>query len=264
MNNNRRIKAACEKELSRIVKMEDALCKRAMTKSPKWIERLNENIPAKVVTGLQGAFCKAFALVFDKGTSVIDKTYDSGELSRHYMLQDYAVRLKRSRKELKRMRKVASKSNVMNSLISTAEGAALGALGIGLPDVIVFIGILLKGAYEIATQYGYDHTLPAERMLILKMMEVALIKSDDWARLNAKIDVLSVSDSTPTEDEIKAQTKRTADAFAINMLGIKFIQGIPVAGIIGGIANPVYYNRVTKYVQLKYYKRYVRNLHAEL
>ena len=41
------------------------------------------------------------------------------------------------------------------------------------------------------------------------------------------------------------------------MLLLKFIQGVPVVGIIGGAANPVYYNKVMKYVQLKYRKRYL-------
>lgn len=41
------------------------------------------------------------------------------------------------------------------------------------------------------------------------------------------------------------------------MLFLKFIQGLPVVGILGGMANPVYYNKVMKYVQLKYRKRYL-------
>ena len=41
------------------------------------------------------------------------------------------------------------------------------------------------------------------------------------------------------------------------MLLAKFVQGIPVAGILGGISNPVYYRRILYYVQLKYQKRYL-------
>jgi hypothetical protein len=41
------------------------------------------------------------------------------------------------------------------------------------------------------------------------------------------------------------------------MLLLKFIQGLPVVGIVGGAANPVYYSKIMKYVQLKYRKRYL-------
>jgi len=53
------------------------------------------------------------------------------------------------------------------------------------------------------------------------------------------------------------QIRETASVFAMDMLILKFIQGLPVVGIFGGVANPIYYNRVLKYVQLKYRKRYL-------
>ena len=52
----------------------------------------------------------------------------------------------------------------------------------------------------------------------------------------------------------------TASAFALDMLLLKFIQGIPVIGLVGGAANPVYYKKVMQYVQLKYKKRYLLSL----
>ena len=62
------------------------------------------------------------------------------------------------------------------------------------------------------------------------------------------------------EDELKQQEKDTASVFAMDMLLLKFIQGLPVVGILGGAANPVYYKKVMKYVRLKYRKRYLLNL----
>lgn len=51
--------------------------------------------------------------------------------------------------------------------------------------------------------------------------------------------------------------EKTANAFAEDMLITKFIQGIPIVGMVGGAANPVYYHKVMGYVQLKYRKRYL-------
>jgi len=56
---------------------------------------------------------------------------------------------------------------------------------------------------------------------------------------------------------LEEQIRETASVFAMDMLILKFIQGLPVVGILGGVANPIYYNRVLKYVQLKYRKRYL-------
>lgn len=53
------------------------------------------------------------------------------------------------------------------------------------------------------------------------------------------------------------QLQHTSDAFAMDMLLMKFIQGLPVVGIVGGLANPVYYQRIMNYVKQKYRKRYL-------
>ena len=61
----------------------------------------------------------------------------------------------------------------------------------------------------------------------------------------------------PRMRRMEEQIRETASVFAMDMLILKFIQGFPVVGILGGIANPIYYNRVLRYVQLKYRKRYL-------
>ena len=56
---------------------------------------------------------------------------------------------------------------------------------------------------------------------------------------------------------------KTAEAFAVDMLLLKFVQGLPVVGVLGGAGNPIYYRRIMKYVQLKYRKRYLLNKISE-
>ena len=46
----------------------------------------------------------------------------------------------------------------------------------------------------------------------------------------------------------------------VHMLLLKFIQSLPVVGMIGGMGNPVYYHKVMKYAGLKYRKRYLCGL----
>ena len=63
----------------------------------------------------------------------------------------------------------------------------------------------------------------------------------------------------PDFDQVDTQIGLTADDFALDMLVLKFIQGLPVVGVVGGLSNPVYYNKIMEYVRLKYHKRYLLN-----
>lgn len=257
---NSKLKKSCRKELAYILKKEAAIRRQAEKKPAEWKSALAKKIPDKVTGSLQTAFGKAFSIIFEKGTAIISKIYNEDDLDQNHKIQDYTIRIKGSRRELKRMRKMAEKSNLVNTALTTAEGAGLGLLGIGMPDIVVFTGVLLRGAYECAMQYGYDYNQPRERYLILCMMEAALSRRDKWVMANGEVNRLLSADCSPTDMELVDQIKHTSDAFAMDMLLLKFVQGLPLIGIIGGLGNPVYYNKIVGYIRLKYYKRYLLGL----
>lgn len=175
-----------------------------------------------------------------------------------HTIRDFAVQVKGGRKELKKMHKSAKQSDLLNLAVTTVEGVGLGALGVGMPDIVLFLGTLLKGVYETALNYGFDYESRQEQLFILKMMQTALSTGEDWVTRNAEVDgMLTLETIGITDDDFKRQMKDTASAFAVDMLLLKFIQGLPVVGILGGAANPVYYSKVMKYVQMKYRKRYL-------
>ena len=68
----------------------------------------------------------------------------------------------------------------------------------------------------------------------------------------------------PDQEALKRQRDRTAQTFAMDMLLLKFVQGLPLVGVLGGAGNPVYYRRVLRYVALKYRKRYLFQKREEL
>jgi len=252
--------AAVNKELLMVEKQEKRMEQAALKARPAaWKTELENRIPEKVYTGLESAFCKGFGLVFNQGRVIIEKGYNKEDLKADHAIRDYAVQLKGGRKELKQMHRTARKSDLLNLAVTTVEGIGLGALGVGMPDIVLFLGTLLKGIYETALNYGFGYESRREQMLILKMMETALSHGDDWMHRNREVDkMLSLETVTITEEAFTRQMKETASAFAVDMLLLKFIQGLPVMGILGGAANPVYYTKVMKYVQLKYRKRYLR------
>ena len=259
-NTAARREKAIMKELVAVEKQEKRLEQSAVKPKPaSWKDGLESKIPPKVYSGLESAFCKGFMVVFSQGKAVIEKGFNKEEIKANYKIHDYAVQIKGGRKELKLMRKGGDQSVFLNLVATTIEGIGLGALGIGMPDIVLFLGMLLKGIYEMALNFGFDYETPPERMLILKMMATALSSGDDWLQRNAEVERLLISETSEiSEQMLENQMKETASVFAMDMLLLKFIQGLPIIGILGGAANPVYYNKVMKYVELKYRKRYLQ------
>ena len=206
--------------------------------------------------------------MFDKGGSVIEKSYSKESILEDYAVKNFSVQIKQNRKELKRMRRSAKRSDARNVLVTTAEGVGLGILGIGLPDIVLFTGLILRGVYETALHYGIDYEKDFEKYIILRMMEGSLAKGSNWTEISN--DINRLFESIPERDwgeAVKEQMEKTAKAFAMDMLVLKFIQGLPVVGIIGGMTNPIYYKKIMDYVSLKYYRRYIvgelKNQHSE-
>ena len=259
MLNQKRRETALRKELATVKKQEERMARAAQNVKPDgWKTALEHKIPHHVRTGLESAVCKGFGLVFDQGRGIIEKGYDKDELRADFAIRNFAVQLKGGRRELKQMYRYAARSDLRNMAVTAVEGIGLGALGVGMPDVVLFLGTLLKGIYETALNYGFEYESRAEQLLILKMMQTALCDGDDWQQKNAQVDeMLSYVTVDITDALFDAQVQATAAAFAMDMLILKFLQGLPVIGIVGGAANPVYYRKVMKYVQLKYRKRYL-------
>lgn len=262
--NQKRREAALNKELLVIKKQEQKMQQAALkTKPAAWKTELENRIPDKVYTGLESAFCKGFRLVFEQGRGVIEKGYNKENLKTDHAIRDFAVQLKGSRKELKRMHRHAVRSDMFNMAVTTVEGVGLGALGIGIPDIVLFLGNLLKSVYETALNYGFDYDARQEQLLILKMMQTALSNGEEWIRGNEEVDAMLFAQNAEITDEVfRQQIKDTANTFAMDMLILKFIQGLPLVGIIGGAANLLYHGKIMKYVQLKYRKRYLMQLKA--
>ena len=76
-----RIKISCEKELMYIAKQEERLKKAVLRKTADgpsvfvWKEKLEQKISAKLYEKLRTAFGKAFSIVFEQGTGVIEKRF---------------------------------------------------------------------------------------------------------------------------------------------------------------------------------------------
>ena len=213
-------------------------------------------MPEKVYESLRVVFRKAFEIIFEKGTGMIEKTYRKEELSKDFRMRDFSIGLN-SRKEYFWLNARSDLNSLATLLASAVEGVGLGALGIGMPDIVLFTSVVLRGCYETALRYGFTYDTPEEKYFILTVLEGALLKGEAWDACSERVNALLVSPHIPTEREMKEQLQYTADAFAIDMMVSKFIQGVPVLGVVGGLTNPVYYRKIQQYVRLKYQKRFL-------
>jgi len=64
-------------------------------------QKLEEKIPPKLQKTLDTAFAKAFALIFEKGTGVIEKTYQRTKLEQDYQVRQYMADVKQNSKSLR-------------------------------------------------------------------------------------------------------------------------------------------------------------------
>lgn len=253
---------AIEKEWLRVLEQEEKLLRMAEKKKEGKLEelagKLEEKIPPKLTITLKEAFYKAFLLIFEKGTDVIEKTFKGEDLELEFRVNDFRIDQKANRKAMRKLEKAGKQSSLLNSCATTAEGIGLGALGIGMPDIPLFLGMLLKGIYETAASYGFAYRKEEEQVFILRMIAAGLAQPDMVREKDAAVEewVSSIKKKNAVW-QMDAEIRAASAALAEVMLAAKFLQGIPVVGVIGGMSNPVIYRKILKYVSLKYKKRYL-------
>lgn len=249
------------KEFRALQHKEDKLMAAALkARQPGWKKALEAKVPEKVYAGLNSAFAKGFSLVFQHGRKVIELTYKKEKAAQNYAARNEGFRSSGNRKEVKQIHKSAGKSNKVNLVMTTVEGIGLGALGIGMPDIVLFLSTVLRGVYKTALHYGFGYESRFEQMLILKMMAASLSAGEDWFHRNKEVnDWILAGEKWVSDADFQAQIQDTAAVFAVDMLLLKFIQGLPVVGLLGGAANPLYYHKIMQYTQLKYKRRYLLN-----
>ena len=249
-----------DKNLRKILKQEEKLLAQSGGTFIKPLtDKVEDKIPQELYHKLQQAFYMGFKTIFEKGNGIIEKTYDRDQLMIEHEVYDTAFEKLNQKKSLKNMNKLAGKGNLKNMGITAVEGTGLGLLGIGLPDIPVFIGVVLKSVYEISLSYGYDYREEQEQYFILKLLESALAEDSVKVERNAEVDKLIgfLVAETPLGYDIDMQMRNTADSFAADMVCIKFLQGLPLVGAIGGPANVIYCKKISDYAKVKYQKRYL-------
>ena len=253
------------------LKEESFRTKHIMDKTPGWVRFVRKKVPKSLHKTLESAFGKAFYMVFQKGTGIIEKTYKKDVQKLTYKSSSKKMRREGfTAKGVKRFERQAKNTIRKNMIISLFEGIGLGICGMGIPDIPIFVSVVLKSIYEIALSFGFSYTSDREKYYILKMIDASLKSGDTLRKKDAELDRIidrynedEAFDKEKEYDEyllklmVTRQTDATAEALSRELLYGKFIQGKAIIGLVGGVNDVTCLKKITDYALLKYKRRFL-------
>lgn len=252
-------KTPLEKELDALNKREKKFLTSRQEKEDTALNQfLADKIPDNLQDTLDTAFYKAFQLIFEKGTGVIEKTYRREDLEKNFQVKEFSHETKGTRKTLKAFSQGAKSAGTKGVFLSGASGIGMGLLGVGIPDIPVFTGMILRTVYEIALNYGFHYDTEEEQYFILLLIQGAVSHGTALDTINAKVNRYMRELTLPPDYNKDNQIKETAGALSKELLYMKFLQGIPLVGAIGGVYDVVYMKQITEYAKIKYQRRFLR------
>ena len=117
----------CEKEWEALLKKNSVFWKREKRKKRTALNRLlAEKVPEKLQHTLDIAFEKAFHLIFEKGTGIIEKTYQKDKLEKEFKVNLYADQIYGTRKTLRKFSQKAGQAGARNLATSGVAGVGMG------------------------------------------------------------------------------------------------------------------------------------------
>jgi hypothetical protein len=161
---------------------------------------------------------------------------------------------------LKAIDKAADSKVLSSRFAGTADGTVLGLFGMGMPDIPIFLGLLLKSCYEIAAAYGFDYRDQREKKFTIAVLKTAFSRDEERVTASRECDDLGgiMERGEEFEREITEEDlKEIASVLATDMLVAKFIQGFTFFGVVGGALNYGMMSKISKTAKLKYKKRFI-------
>ena len=242
------------------LKEESFMVGHIMDKTPGWVKFVEKKVPATLQKTLETAFTKAFVTVFEKGSGLIEKTYRKQRHERLFREHERDIHKEGfNGKSLRRFERQAKRTAAKNLTITTVEGIGFGIVGLGIPDIPIFVSVMLKSIYEIALSYGFSYSTDKEKLFILKLIDAALKSGETLRKKDKDMNKLirryfeeeetaeAETDPFVVELQIKRQIDSSAEALSHELLYGKFLQGSTFIGVIGGTADFTCLKRITDY-----------------
>ncbi len=220
-----------------------------------WKEAVRKRVPENLQRSLELVFRKTFEGVFLHGSGLVGKTLPEERMKLGHREADRLAGEK-PRRGLRRMAGPASRCSLGSTALATGEGLGMGLVGLGLPDIPLFVAVLLRGVRGIGMSYGFSWEEPGEDVFVLRLLQAALVPPQER-------DAAFRALGTPSGD-LRGELERTASVLSRALLLEKFIQGVPLVGAAGGLVNNTVCRRVFRLASIQYRKRYLQKKLAAL
>ena len=251
-------KTVLQREIERHRRAERRFLRKQMHREPTKLDNfLEEKVPEKLEATLDAAFAKAFHLIFSKGSWIISKTFDENKLIAEYEADTAELEEIGKGRQMRKFKRRASVTGATHTIASTVTGLALGFTGGMIPGIIAFIALLLRNMYQISMKYGYAYDTEEEKKFMLRIIEAAVQEGSDLLDANKEINHYIRAGLSEDESTLDERINEAAVALARALLLMKFLQNIPVVGIVGGASDFIYMERISDYAVLKYQRRFL-------
>ena len=256
------------RELKRAEQKEkDYLRKRAKRKTTLLNALAEDRVPKEIQSKLNEAFCKAFQVIFDRGMPAVERTINRRGIENRWEENIHHAQILRDTSSIQNISREATKDSMRGMILSGVSGVGLGVLGIGLPDVPVFAGMIMRDVCTRALNYGYHYDTDEEKYFILLLIRGAFVFGRELEDLNEKANRFMKTGQIPVNTSLENEVKLTSQAISAEILASKFVQSLPVVGMVGGAYDMLYMSWIAAYTDLKYRKRmlhdYAPSLNAE-
>ena len=120
----------------------------------------------------------------------------------------------------------------------------------------MFTGLMLKGMYEIALNYGFAYEDEEEKKFVLLLIRGALSYGKELQSINEELNFYMDYGAFAKARTMEHSIQAAASCLSGELLYMKFLQGIPVVGAIGGAYDAIYMKQIMEYAELKYRRRF--------
>lgn len=256
----------CQEKEQKLL-FEDPFWKKAVSKTTGSVKaKIEDKIPEKLEDTLNKAFTAAFKMVFQEGKVLIKKTYNEETLKSEYADKRVGVQTKGDRSLIKKLRRPAEKRYFKSLGVAATEGVGLGLLGIGLPDIPILIGNMIRTCTVSAQSHGLDTDRKDEQVYMLMMIRLAAMPVEERTAVNRQLDALGDAIDSGKEIflDLEAEMKETSERLSMTLLFSRFVMGLPVVGVAGGLYNPVIVSQLHQLAEVKYEARLLKRCKADL
>lgn len=256
----------CQEKEQKLL-FEDPFWKKAVSKTTGSVKaKIEDKIPEKLEDTLNKAFTAAFKMVFQEGKVLIKKTYNEETLKSEYADKRVGVQTKGDRSLIKKLRRPAEKRYFKSLGVAATEGVGLGLLGIGLPDIPILIGNMIRTCTVSAQSHGLDTDRKDEQVYMLMMIRLAAMPVEERAAVNRQLEILGDAIDSGKEIflDLEAEMKETSERLSMTLLFSRFVMGLPVVGVAGGLYNPVIVSQLHQLAEVKYESRLLKRCKADL